>query len=156
MKKNRRSKRNKRDSVRTPEYILQALQSEFGTELFDPCPYNPNFDEDKDTNGLLIPWGPVTFVNPPYSNVRPWLEKARDEHELGKTVILLLKVNSLATNYFPPCSQAVELRFFNHRVRFPDYNNVALFGSMLVVFRAKVTKSSEYKLVDYRKSAKVT
>ena len=156
MNKNKRTKRNKRDSVRTPDYILQALKNEFGSELFDPCPYNPYFDKDKDTNGLLIPWGPVTFVNPPYSNVRPWLEKARDEHELGKTVILLLKVGSLATNYFPPCAKAAELRFFNHRVQFPEYKNVALFGSMLVLFHANVEKSSEYKLIDYRTFTRVT
>ena len=134
------------DSVSTPQYILTALTSEFG-QLFDPCPLNPTFDPTVDVDGLTVPWGKTTFVNPPYSNAKPWVLKAVAEHKLGKTVILLLKVDILPTAYFQQCADAVELRFFNHRIQFPGFERKARFASMLVVFK---NKTNSFKMVDYR------
>ena len=133
-----------RDSVITPSYILTQLKEEFGP-LFDPCPYNPCWDKEKDQDGLTIPWGQYTFCNPPYSNVKPWLAKAAQEHALGKTIILLLKINIACRGYFKPY-EGVELRFFNHRIRFPPHSTCARFGSMLVIFG----KKQGYSLIDYR------
>ena len=131
-----------RDSVATPLYIKEALEREFNTTFFDPCPLNPHWTID----GLSIPWKPFTFVNPPYSNVRPWLEKAAREHKLGNTVILLLKTETVCRRYFKQF-EGVELRFINHRIKFPLYPLPARFSSMLVVFR---TQKVGYSIVDYR------
>ena len=137
-----------RDSVATPPYILDSLEKEYGKKFFDPCPLNPHFDKDKDVDGLSVPWKDFTYVNPPYSNVRPWLQKAQKENALGKTIVLLLKVDTLATNYFKQYTNDVELRFFNHRIKFPNYSRQAMFCSMLVIFGKN--KSSSYKIIDYR------
>jgi len=40
---------------------------------------------------LETSWGMKTFVNPPYSNPLPWVEKAIEEHEAGRTIVMLLK-----------------------------------------------------------------
>ena len=135
----------KRDNVATPSYILKALEEEFGP-IFDPCPLNPDWNKETDVDGLAIPWGKFTFVNPPYSNVHPWLKKAQEEHALGNTVVLLLKINTLYRQYFEQYA-GVELRFFNHRIQFPPYPTCAMFGSMLVVFGKN---RGCYKMVDYR------
>jgi len=139
----------KGDSVQTPPYVIQYLEAEFG-KLFDPCPLNPDFDKKKDTDGLAIPWKQFTFVNPPYSNVRPWLEKAAQEHKLGKTIVLLLKVETIATKYFKELSRGAELRFFNHCIVFPGYKHHARFRSVLLVFKAGMN-SNTYQVIDCRR-----
>ena len=80
-----------------------ALEKEFEVKFFDPAPYNPNFDSEKDVDGLKIPWSFYTYVNPPYSNVGPWVKKAKEEHRQGKTIILLLKTDSVCKEYFRFC-----------------------------------------------------
>ena len=140
-----------RDSVATPQYILDALEDEFKVKWFDPCPLNPHFDSEKDVDGLKIPWSFYTFVNPPYSNVKPWVEKAKEEHRQGKTIVLLLKIDSICKDYFKKNCVGAELRFINHRVQFPNYKRPAMFSSVLVVFKAGC-ETNKYKIVDYRNS----
>jgi len=74
------------DSWLTPPWVLDLVG-----DCFDPCPFNPDFDAVEDADGLRIPWEKRTFVNPPYSDVKPWVLKAIREHERGNTVIMLLK-----------------------------------------------------------------
>lgn len=51
-----------------------ALKEKLGvTDWFDPCPRHPTED------GLKIDWKQYTFVNPPYSKVKEWFEKAHSE-----------------------------------------------------------------------------
>jgi len=124
------------DSVRTPEYILKAIRDEFGEELYDPCPFNPKFDPSVDKDGLKTDWGKVSFVNPPYSFVRPWFKKARVEWLLGKTVILFVKLSNLGTQYARKYITGAEIRVMVNKVRFPSYENTALFNNIVVIFRA--------------------
>ncbi len=58
------------DSVATPQDLLDQLDAEFHFSPFDPCPLNPKPAFD----GLGLSWHKTTFVNPPYSDVRPWIE----------------------------------------------------------------------------------
>jgi hypothetical protein len=62
-----------RDHWQTPPYILEAavwfLKSLPNiTEVFDPCPPNPQLD------GLAIEWPPGTFINPPFSQYAKWVD----------------------------------------------------------------------------------
>lgn len=54
---------------------------------FDPCPLNAAPEVD----GLSIEWPDRTYVNPPYSNPTPWVEKAIQEYRGGKRIVMLLK-----------------------------------------------------------------
>lgn len=74
------------DSWLTPEWIHALIG-----EAHDPCPYNPAFEPTHDLDGLVLPWQQRNFVNPPYSNVKPWVMKAIRENKEGKLVIMLLK-----------------------------------------------------------------
>lgn len=81
------------DSYATDKWILQLVGHHY-----DPCPLNANFDPLIHENGLLTDWvqeslphnGKV-FVNPPYSNVAPWITKAIQAAEDGCVVVMLLK-----------------------------------------------------------------
>ena len=132
-----------KDSVRTPKVILDWVQTNYGktNDVFDPCPFNPKFDSTC-VDGLKIPWGKVTFCNPPYSQMRKWVPKAYAEWKLNKTIIIMVKVRSLATNYFKN-SQGCKVLFFNKRFIWPGYTELPHFHSALLIYEAGV-KSNEY------------
>ena len=134
------------DSVRTPDYILKAIRDEFGEEIYDPCPYNPKFDPQLHKDGLKTEWGKVSFVNPPYSFVRPWFKKAREEWLQGKTVVLFVKLASLGTQYARKYIPGAEVRVMVNKVCFRGYEKTALFNNILVIFRAG-EHSTKYSIV---------
>ena len=133
------------DSVRTPEYILKAVREEFG-EFYDPCPFNPKFDPNIHKDGLNTDWGNISFVNPPYSFVRPWFKKARQQWLLGKTVILFVKLSNLGTQYARKYITGAEVRIIVGKIIFPGYQNTALFNNIFVIFRAG-EQSTKYSIV---------
>jgi len=74
------------DHYRTDKWILNMFEG-----WFDPCPFDNNWVDD----GLLAAWPSKTFVNPPYSNPRPWVENAIGRVEAhGGIVVMLLKHDS--------------------------------------------------------------
>jgi len=77
------------DNYHTDTWILKMFQG-----WFDPCPFNPKYNPILFQNGLDIEWPNRTFVNPPYSNPLPWVEKAIKSNEKGSTVAMLLKHDS--------------------------------------------------------------
>lgn len=75
----------------------QATLDVCASEVNSKC--NTYIDEEMDT--LITDWGTneLCWLNPPYSNVRPFLEKAVDETGNGNTTIALLK-NDCSTKWF--------------------------------------------------------
>ena len=73
------------DDYRTDEWILDLFAG-----FQDPCPYQADFD------GLdpSFSWGSRCFVNPPYSNPGPWVDRAIMENKKGKMIVMLLKHDS--------------------------------------------------------------
>ena len=132
------------DSVRTPKWLLSDLKKEFGP-LFDPAPFNPKFDKSKHVDGLKISWKKANFVNPPYSSVGPWVRKAHSEWKQGKTVIMLVKLESLGRKY-SKLIQGAEIRILTDKISFPGYKKTATFNSILLIFRAN-KRSNKYKLI---------
>ena len=124
------------DDWMTPPQIIEELTQEFGV-MFDPCPKHWNGLWD----GLEISWKKVTFVNPPYGNMKAWVKKCHDEWLMGKTVILLIPPRTCASYFHNWIYQKAELRFIRGRLKFIDGRNptdkpkAAPFPSMLCVFR---------------------
>lgn len=74
--------------IRTPAEIIARVLVAFGGQgiALDPCAptrSDPSFAADRYVreaeNGLAIPWGDRTFVNPPFDPLEPWLAKAQAE-----------------------------------------------------------------------------
>lgn len=86
----------------TPPDIYAALETEYGPFDFDPCPH----PLPKGGNGLVIPWGRMNYVNPPFRPAdventgikRPgptaFAHKAIAEHRKGRGSVLVLPVQS--------------------------------------------------------------
>lgn len=87
-----------RDQWCTPPQIFQWFHRrfQFAVDLAatDENALLPNFFT-RDTDALARPWarlfpGRAGWCNPPYSNVAPWLEKARSEAGQGFTTVLFI------------------------------------------------------------------
>jgi len=95
---------------------------------FDPCPYNPEWN----INGLRMVWQNRTFVNPPYSNPKPWVIKAIEENKKDKTIVLLLKHDSSTEWYRLLHEAGANFLMINRRLRHQT-GKAAAFPSVLAV-----------------------
>jgi DNA N-6-adenine-methyltransferase Dam len=100
-----RDARSKDDLWLTPRHIAEAIRAAFeGTIVCDPCSPPDDVEQyvnadvryteeqdglDRETN----PWYDRTFVNPPFSEVRPWIRRAIEEAASGKRIYMLLPVH---------------------------------------------------------------
>lgn len=91
----------------TPVELLQPMYDVWGEIALDPCSHpDAPIDacyrwygtaskwDDKGVpvawtgRGLLHDWSDCTYVNPPFSELRAWIDKARSETEQGRIVLL--------------------------------------------------------------------
>lgn len=119
-----------KDDWRTPPDLYARLDSEFRFALDAACEAHnqlaPNgLRADEGMDGLLLPWhtyGGAVWCNPPYSNVRPWLERALVASRLVPVVLAITADTS--TRWWLECvaHEASEIRFLTGRVKFllPD------------------------------------
>jgi len=135
-------KRKDSDNWITPKNVYDELDAEFHFD-FDPCPYNPG---EILNDGLLIEWGNVNFVNPPYSPElkKAFILKAIEEKRKGKTSVLLIPAQT-GTKLFHDIilPNAKEVRFRKGRIQFEklDENGIKVkqksgnpLDSMIVIF----------------------
>ena len=99
----------------TPPELIQAVERDFSKIAFDLAATSQNtvapFWIEKDFRGadsLSADWladydyhksNGVLWLNPPFSGVRPWMEKCRDESARGARILSLTK-SSLDSNWY--------------------------------------------------------
>ena len=115
------------DDWSTPADTYAALHAEFGF-VDDPCPLMGA------ANGLMREWNSPCFVNPPYSEILPWMEKAALEARAGKTVVLLVPARTDTRWWHEFAMKAKEIRFIRGRLKFGNAKTGAPFPSAVVVF----------------------
>lgn len=132
------------DNWETPPWLIQEIEAEFGPITLDPCASADNRKSecyfDKETDGLKQPWkGPLTFCNPPYSQVAAWAQKAYFEALVANTTVAFLCAARTDTRWWWRYIRHGEVRLMQGRIRF-YYNGQptkvsAPFPSALVIFR---------------------
>ena len=70
------------DEWKTPEWFMRLFMG-----WDDPCLPGR-------TDGLTRTWRDPVFVNPPYSDPKPWVAKGIREASMGKRVVMLLRHDS--------------------------------------------------------------
>lgn len=75
---------DKNDSIATEKAFQEALNKEYDFD-FDPCPL-----ERPDWDGLEVTWGKRNWVNPPFSHINKWVEKAVTEMMKGHFTVMLI------------------------------------------------------------------
>lgn len=113
----------------TPKGVYSKLHQEFDFTL-DPCPYGGS---ENGLSTLFMPWdGHRVWINPPYSDIRPWLERWRE----ADLAVYLIPARTDTKWMHEIClPHAKEIRFIKGRLKFGDAKNSAPFPSMIVVFR---------------------
>lgn len=154
------------DEWETPQAFFDEVDKEFGFTL-DVCaqPGNKKCDAyfSPEVDGLSQLWTETCWMNPPYSQLCPWLKKACESaRENGATVVALVPARTDTAafhDYVLPYSPyknivqrpiksleemvtaqgqykvSAELRFIRGRLKFSGHKNSAPFPSMLVIFR---------------------
>ncbi len=99
------------DNWETPKWLMRMYE-----DWYDPCPLNDNPLND----GLRMNWPDRTYVNPPYSNPMPWVEKAIETAKLGNRVVMLLNVDT-STKWFAKLNEAkAHFLWFSERLHFSE------------------------------------
>lgn len=118
--------------AQTPQEFMEWMERTYGKFDFDPCPANPDFD------GLSCDWGNNNYVNPPYNNLKPWLNKAITEWRKGKQVVFLMP-NRIHSKYFLQAVHpwnypgGIELYVIPGGIKFKDYKVRAPFGMIYLL-----------------------
>ena len=116
------------DSYKTDDWILKIFE-----DWYDPCPFNPDWNPYDYSDGLMTTWQDKTFVNPPYSNPKPWVEKAILENKVNNfTVALLLKHDSSTKWYSLLHSANAKIFMLQGRLKFNTGKSCS-FPSILAV-----------------------
>lgn len=108
--------------------------------MFDPCPLGGHVD------GLRLDWGASNFVNPPYSQLRKWIEKSITEHSKGKAVTLLIPARTDTKAFKLLYEYGAEITLITGRLRFNDAGP-APFPSMLVKLNGGGSTETKFKLI---------
>jgi phage N-6-adenine-methyltransferase len=127
----------------TPKELFDRLDSEFGFTLDVAAEDDPDFHRCETyftprDDGLNQSWATegAVWCNPPYSDIKPWVRKARAEAEThGGTIVLLTMATTSAKWFRFAMKHATEVRFIIGNVTFGPNLNRAPFGSSLVIFR---------------------
>jgi hypothetical protein len=126
------------DKTGTPKDLYKDLHKEFNFD-FDPCPlcYNP----ETDVSGLEQEWGKCNFVNPPYSDIGPWLKKGIECLKEGKKSVFLITARPNSRYWFETVwKHASEIRWLQGRVKFIKGSGGLPIGSVIVVLDPKTHK----------------
>jgi hypothetical protein len=127
------------DEWTTPEATYAALDAEFHF-ADDACPLGG------DANGLMREWLSPCFVNPPYSSIYRWMEKALLEFKAGKTVVVLVPSRT-DTRWFHRFCLLGEIRFIQGRLKFGGHKNSAPFPSMVVIFKPEQSNARAERVI---------
>ena len=141
------------DEWSTPKYLLNLLEEDFGKFDYDPCPL-------KSTNKMALfdEWKGNVFCNPPYSNVKEFLNKALVEIKKGNVnQVIFLIIPRTSTKYWEEyvMGYADAIHFINKRLKFGNSRSCAPFPSCIVNF-TNVKKKEFVKtyVYDLRKKTK--
>jgi len=128
------------DEWRTPQSIFDKLDAEFHFDS-DPCPM-----KDKPLKPNMQLWGKSVFVNPPYSQIKEWVEDCYDFHIQYPlcTVVMLIPSRTDTRWWHDYVMKAKEIRFIKGRLKFNDgkgggtlskcYRYICVFGVYCVSF----------------------
>lgn len=108
----------------TPQWIIDKI----GISDLDPCGWLPNNTPfvstaksylTEEDDGLNKTWTGSVFCNPPYSDLKTWLERCDEYHEKsGEDVIVLCFVRSETKAFQQNIKNCTGINLMNKRVKF--------------------------------------
>lgn len=156
------------DYAQTPRSFFDALQLMFGVVFdLDVCANAATAKceafyslEERGLDGLALPWAPLNWCNPPYSDIMPWVEKAAAEALQGNTTYMLIP-NKPEVNFCRAAfATASHLKYLPYRLNFlrPDGSRFRdaqgkgagpKFPVYIVIFSPERTSEWRRPVIDY-------
>ena len=137
---------SKKHDWQTPPDLFNELNKEFDF-VMDLAADKDNsvceFYIDEEMDSLSIPWHQQEgwlWLNPPYNNIKVWMEKCHKEAQLGAKVVALIPNRSDTKWYWDNIHGKYEVRLIKGRVKFLSNGekvHSAPFPSVLIIFRRK-------------------
>ncbi len=140
-----------KDSWQTPKEIFNTLDKEFGFTCDVAASDDNHFCDGWITeamNAFEAPWGMVSWCNPPYSNITPWVNEAIGESKhCGKTIVMLVPADTSVKWFKLAYESCNEVRFISGRISFINADNQKPVngnnkGSVLFIWRGHAPKNS--------------
>jgi len=135
----------KKDDWETPANLLIKACNEFDIwPVLDVCATQHNKKctayYSKLNDGLVRNWDMDFFMNPPYSMVEKWMQKAYDEYKLHNVSGLILTYNKTDTKWWHDyVENRAEIHFIKGRIKF-EFNgipsaNSSPYPSVWIIYR---------------------
>ncbi len=139
-----------KDLWQTPKGLFKTLCNEFkfNLDVASDVANSLCFDFlDEGDDALTCEWRTSNWCNPPYSNITPWIQKAIEQHALGKTIVMLVPSDTSVKWFKLAFDSCNEVRFINGRISFINAEtqkpvNGNNKGSVLFIWRAHAPKQS--------------
>lgn len=144
---------SKSDEHYTPQKVIEAVLECFDNVIdLDPCSnsqHSPNVPAKNhyivEDDGLTQPWkAEKVYMNPPYSEVKVWLQKLIAEYDVGNVTeaIALVKADTSTQWFGLVFAHATAICFVHHRLSFHapggTQDNSATFASAVAYFGRNV------------------
>ena len=129
----------KTDEWSSPRELVEPLDEAIGGFDLDPCSgaeQSPFAEETytEEDDGLAQDWFGDVWVNPPYSEMEAWTNKAVKESQNAESIYYLCKGDS-STEWWQSAAKDCSLIVaIDHRLQFGDGENSAPFASHIMVF----------------------
>lgn len=143
------------DERATPQELFDLLDSEFHFTIdLAATPENakcPVFFSKGENSAWKNDWVGTCFLNPPYSDIPSWLERARHQTRLHNSTIVILLPNDSSTRYFHEYiwdkakrdwRDGISVIFPDRRYKFGKHSNSAKFATLIVVMRNDMANRS--------------
>ena len=141
---------NTRDLWQTPKSLFKALDNEFDFYC-DVAASDKNhlcdayFTEKDNALENCWDWFGSNWCNPPYSDITPWVNKAIQQHQQGKTIVMLVPADTSVKWFKLAYESCNEVRFISGRISFINADtqkpvNGNNKGSVLFIWRGNAPK----------------
>lgn len=117
-------------SVGTPRVFLDAVEARFGTINLDVAASPDNavcsryYALERGCDGLRDPWvGTLNWCNPPFSQIAPWVAKARSEAGRSRESLLLVPASVGANWWRDHVHHLADVYFLNGRLTFVGHQD---------------------------------
>ena len=130
------------DEWSTPPDVFRRIAAAFGPFDLDPCCRRETAKArqyfTKADNGLTRDWYGRVFVNPPYSNPRPWIQKAIESTRSCSRVVMLLPAATDTSWFHDLVLPNADVVFMRGRVKFFGWKGTPIgspkAGTILAIF----------------------
>lgn len=147
-----------RDLWRTPKAVFDYYDRRFcftgdiaASELNALCPCYIDHESNSLSDG--VNWFPRGWLNPPYSNIGPWVNKAIDQMKFGALTVMLLPADTSVKWFKTAFENCTECHFISGRLAFiseetgkpvPGNNK----GSVVFIFDPNSPMKRQVAMVD--------